>query len=61
MLPGCPVLAGNWNPWPDLYLITNTELSPEDRFAVMEYIKTFSERFSNPNEYPLKVIEPANQ
>ncbi|CUT07894.1 Cytochrome C oxidase, cbb3-type, subunit III, partial [Candidatus Kryptonium thompsonii] len=38
-----------------------TALSPEDRYAVMEYIKTFSERFSNPNEYPLKVIEPANQ
>jgi mono/diheme cytochrome c family protein len=37
-----------------------SSLSPEDRFALTEYIKKFSERFSNPNEYPLKVIEPVN-
>ena len=37
-----------------------SSLSPEDRYAVVEYIKKFSERFSNPNEYPLKVIEPVN-
>lgn len=37
-----------------------SQLSPEDRYAVLEYIKTFSERFKNPNEYPLKVIEIGN-
>lgn len=38
-----------------------SELTPEDRFAVMEYVKTLSPRFSDPNEYPLNVIEPKNQ
>ncbi len=35
-----------------------SQLTPEDRYALVEYIKTFSERFSNPNEYPLNVIMP---
>lgn len=34
-----------------------SNLSPEDRYAVMEYVKTFSNRFSDPKEYPLKTVE----
>ena len=36
-------------------------LSPEDRYAVVQYIKTFSDRFSNPDEYPLEVVEIKNK
>ena len=36
-------------------------LPPEDRFALVEYIKTFSDRFSDPDEYPLEVINPKNK
>lgn len=32
-------------------------MSPEDRWAVVQFIKTFSKRFSDPNEYPLEVIK----
>ena len=35
------------------------QLSPEDIYAVVRYIMTFSPRFSDPNEYPLQVIEPS--
>ena len=31
-------------------------LTPEDRAAVIEYIRTFSARFSDPDEYPLTVL-----
>jgi mono/diheme cytochrome c family protein len=31
-------------------------LSPEDRSAVVEYIRTLSARFSDPEEYPLTVL-----
>jgi len=37
-----------------------SHLSPEDRHALVEYIKTFSDRFSNPNEYPLKPVDIGN-
>lgn len=32
-------------------------LSPEDRWAVVQHIKTFSKRFSAKNEYPLTILE----
>ncbi len=37
------------------------DLSPEDRYAVMAYIKTFSGRFSDTKEYPLKTVEPTGK
>lgn len=31
-------------------------ITPENRWAVVQYVKTFSQRFADPSEYPLKVI-----
>ncbi len=37
------------------------QMRPEDRWAIVQYVKTFSPRFEDSTEYPLDILDVGNQ